>query len=251
MRKPGYLFCLGTGLTLIALAGCGKPAQELTAPESAPATNAAPATAAPAPAPSAGQTTRFDSKPGTLKVRIEGTSNIHDWQVEGKLIGGYLEVGPGFPVEPGQAATPGKVQAKVETFIPVRSMASVEKDGKPYSTKMDDIMYEKLKAQEFPRIFYRLTELTLKEPAKSKDAPYVFDAKGELAVAGVTNTISMPVNITPLGEGRLRVTGSVGVKMTDFKIEPPAPALALGMIKTGDDVKLIFDWTVAQRKAAN
>jgi hypothetical protein len=39
--------------------------------------------------------------------------------------------------------------------------------------------------------------------------------------------------------------------MTDFKIEPPAPALALGMIKTGDDVKLIFDWTVAQRKAAN
>mgnify|MGYP000902142743 CR=1 FL=1 len=116
----------------------------------------------------AAQTTRFDSKPGTLKVRIEGTSNIHDWQVEGKLIGGYLEVGPGFPVEPGQAATPGKVQAKVEAFIPVRSMASVEKDGKPYSTKMDDIMYEKLKAQEFPRIFYRLTELTLKEPAKSK-----------------------------------------------------------------------------------
>lgn len=198
----------------------------------------------------AAQTTRFDSKPGSLKVRIEGTSNIHDWQVEGKLIGGYMEVGPGFPVEPGQPATPGKVPAKVEAFIPVRSMASVEKDGKPYSTKMDDIMYEKLKAQQFPRIFYRLTELTLKEPAKSKDAPYVFDAKGELAVAGVTNVISMPVNITPLGENRLRITGSVSVKMTDFKIEPPAPALALGMIKTGDDVKLIFDWTVAQRKPA-
>jgi hypothetical protein len=250
MKKPGRLFRIGTALALISLMGCGKPGQEPLTPDAPPATNAALPNATPDATTSAGSTLRFDSKPGALKVRIEGTSNIHDWQVEGKLIGGYMEVGPGFPVEPGQPATPGKVQAKVEAFIPVRSMASVEKDGKPYSTKMDDIMYEKLKAQEFPRIFYRLTELTLKEPAKSKDAPYVFDAKGELAVAGVTNAISMPVNITPLGENRLRITGSVSVKMTDFKIEPPAPALALGMIKTGDDVKLIFDWTVAQRKPA-
>ena len=33
--------------------------------------------------------TRFDSKSGpTMKVRIEGTSTVHDWQVEGHLIGG-------------------------------------------------------------------------------------------------------------------------------------------------------------------
>jgi hypothetical protein len=178
---------------------------------------------------------------------MEGTSNIHDWQVEGTLIGGYFEVGPGFPAEPGQAATPGKIEAHAEPFIMVRSLKSIEKDGRPYSDRMDEVMYEHLKAPESPRIAYHLTELTLKEAAKSKDAPYVFEAKGQLIVAGVTNDVAMPVNILPLGDKKLKISGTATVKMSDYKIEPPAPKIALGMIKTGDDVKIVFDWMVAQR----
>ncbi len=191
---------------------------------------------------------RFYARSGS-KMRIEGTSNIHDWQVESPIIGGYLEVGANFPTEPGQAATPGKVEAHAEPFITVRSLRSIEKDGKFYSDKMDEIMYEKLKALDDPRakITYRLTELTLKEAAKSKEAPYLFDSKGELVVAGVTNQISMPVTVLPLGDKKLKISGSTSVKMTDFKIEPPAPKIALGLIKTGDEVKLLFDWNVAQR----
>ena len=196
----------------------------------------------------AAETTRFYARSGS-KMRIEGTSNIHDWQVESPIIGGFIEVGPGFPVEPGQAATPGKVQAKAEPFVTVRSLKSVEKDGKPYSDKMDEIMYEKLGAPKVQKITYYLTELELKEAAKSKDAPYVFEAKGELVVAGATNAITMPVNVVPLGEKKLKITGSTTVKMSDFKIEPPAPKIALGLIKTGDPVKISFDWNVMERAA--
>jgi hypothetical protein len=39
------------------------------------------------------------------------------------------------------------------------------------------------------------------------------------------------------------------VKMTDFGIEPPAPKIALGAIKTSDDVKLTFEWITAPKKA--
>jgi hypothetical protein len=198
----------------------------------------------------AAELSRYNAKPGNLKMRIEGTSNIHDWQVEGSIIGGYLEVGPGFPVEPGQAASPGKVEARGEAYIPVRSLFSIEKDGKKYSDKMDEVMYEKMKAQENPRIVFKLTELVLKEPAKSKDDAYVFEAKGDLALAGVTKSITMPVKVTPMGEKKIKITGTTSVKMSDFSIEPPAPKLALGMIKTGDDVKLIFEWMVAQKPAA-
>ncbi len=196
---------------------------------------------------SAADLARYNAKPGNLKMRVEGTSNIHDWQVESSIVGGYIEVGPNFPAEPGQSVSPGKVDARAEAYVPVRSLFSIEKDGRKYSDSMDGIMYEKLKATEQPRIIYRLKELTLKEPAKNKDAPYVFDSKGELAVAGVTNTISMPVNVTPLGDKKIKVTGTTTVKMTDFKIEPPAPKLAFGLIKTGDEVKIIFDWLVAQK----
>jgi len=49
------------------------------------------------------------------------------------------------------------------------------------------------------------------------------DAKGELIVAGVTNKISMTVNVTPLGDRKVRITGATSVKMTDFGVEPPSP----------------------------
>ncbi len=196
--------------------------------------------------------TKFFARAGS-KLRMEGTSNIHDWQVESSLIGGYIEVGPKFPTEPGQAAEPGKYDAKAEPFVMVRSLKSVEKDGKPYSDRMDEVTYEHLKEAQFKQITYKLTELTLKEVAKSKDAPYVFDSTGELTVAGVTNKITMPVNILPVvdpkGEKRLEITGNITVKMTDFKVDPVYINLVVGHIKTGDDIKLVFKWIVGQKKA--
>ena len=199
--------------------------------------------------PAADGPTRFDPLPGS-KVRIEGTSSIHDWQVEGKLIGGCLETGPGFPIEPGQAVQPGKIEAKVDAFIPVRSLKSVEKDGRPYSDSMDDIMYDKLLQPANPRILYHLTVLVLKEAPKGPADPYLCDATGQLVVAGLTNMIQMPVSVTPLGDKKLKIAGQTAVKMTDFGIKPPAPAIALGLIRTGDDVKLIFEWEVGQKPVA-
>jgi hypothetical protein len=193
--------------------------------------------------------TKFSARSGS-KMRVEGTSNIHDWQVESPLIGGALEVGPNFPSEPGQEVAPGKIEATADAFLTVRSLKSIEKDGKPYSDKMDEIMYEKLKAQECPKITFHLSEFTLKEAAKSKEAPYVCEAKGDLVVAGVTNQVTMPVNILPLGDKKVKISGTTSVKMTSFKIDPPAPKIAMGLIKTGDDVKIIFDWMVAQRAPA-
>jgi hypothetical protein len=185
----------------------------------------------------------FAAKPGS-KVRIEGTSTLHDWQVEGKLIGGSLTAPENFPAamvpEPGT----GRFPAGAEVFIPIRSMVSLKKDGSPYSTAMDDIMYEKLKAQEHPRIFFRLAELMPVEAGATAEAVHRFEARGELAVAGVTNRISMPVTVQAMPNNLLKVSGAVGVKMTDFKITPPEPTVI--PIKTGDEVKLSFEWVVAK-----
>ena len=199
--------------------------------------------------PAAGQTTTFTARSGS-KMRIEGTANIlhPTWQIESPIIGGMLEVGPGFPTEPGQAVTPGKVEAKADVFIQVRSLKSVKEDGSHYDDRMDEVMCEHLKEAQFKRIFYHLTELTLKEAPRTKDAPYVFDAKGDLTVAGVTNKITMTVSILPLADKKLEITGSTAVKMTDFKVAPVDINLVLGHIKTGDEVKLIFKWMVAQPK---
>ncbi|MPN38357.1 hypothetical protein SDC9_185881 [bioreactor metagenome] len=111
-------------------------------------------------------------------------------------------------------------------------------------------MYEKLLADTHKRIAFRLSELTLKEAAKDKESPYVFEAKGDVIVAGVTNQVTMPVSVLPMADGKIKISGKADLKMSDFKIEPPAPKIGLGLIKTGDPVIVIFDWMVGAAKAA-
>lgn len=186
-------------------------------------------------------------------MRIDGTANMFHphWAVESPIIGGTVEVGANFPVEPGQAATPGKIDAKVDAFVAVRSLKSIDENGKPYSDKMDDIMYGKLlPSNAAPKLTFKLTELNLKEAAKDKDSPYLCDAKGDLTVAGVTKPVLFAVKILPMADKKLKISGETTVKMTDFNIEPPSPKILLGALKTGDEVKLTFDWNVQQRSLA-
>jgi polyisoprenoid-binding protein YceI len=186
--------------------------------------------------------TKFEAKPGTTtKLRMDGTSNIHDWSVESAAVGGALELDSAFVNDP-TSAKPGKIPAKVEAIIPVRQLKSGTK-------AMDDRMYQAMKMQQFPRIEYRLTELTLKETPKSANGPFNFDSKGELTVSGVTNKVAFPVTMTRTDK-MLKTTGNATVKMTSFGITPPALDLIAMSIRTGDDVKIVFDWNtgVAESK---
>jgi len=196
---------------------------------------------------SAADKTRFNAKPGKdMRVRIEGTSTVHDWQVEGPIIAGNLTVGEGFPTEPGMAAKPGKLDAAVDFRIPVNSLKSIEKDGRPYSDRMDEVMQEKLKSPPNRNITFHLTGLELKETAKTKDDPYLCEAKGELAVAGTTNKITFPVSILPLAGKRIKVSGKTSISMKDYKVEAP---VLVGILSTGDKVTLSFEWPVMQAAA--
>ena len=201
-------------------------------------------------AQAADQMTVYRAVPGG-KMRIDGTANVlhTSWQIASPIIGGMMEVGPNFPTEPGQAVTPGKLDAKASAFIIVNSLKSVNEDGTPYSDHMDEIMREHLKEAQYKRIFYRLDELTLKEAPKTKDAPYVCEAKGDLTIAGVTNKTTMTVNILPLPDKKLQITGNTAVKMTDYKVAPVDINLLIGHIKTGDEVKLVFKWMLAPRRS--
>jgi polyisoprenoid-binding protein YceI len=187
------------------------------------------------------QTTKFDSKPGSSKIKMDGTSNIHDWIVEGTLVGGSMELDSAFVADPTKAK-PGKIAGKVDTMIPVRSLHSNK------SKAMDDRMYEAMKLAQFGRIYYHLTELTLKETPTSAEGPFTFDSAGELAVAGVTNKVSFPVTMTK-SDKTIKASGTTSVKMTSFKIDPPNLNLPAMAIRTGDDVKITFDWVTAAAEA--
>jgi polyisoprenoid-binding protein YceI len=177
---------------------------------------------------------KYTAQPGS-EVKIDGTSNIHDWTVKGQIISGFMEVSPEFEKDL-KAVSPAP---KVDVTIPVRSLKSGNK-------KMDEVMQDHMNMKANPSIKYQLTSLALKGDPKAPNGPAEYTSTGDLTISGVKKTIEMPVTIERLDGGKLKVKGSTTVKMTDHGIKPPAPALAMGLIKTGDDVKINIEWVVAK-----
>jgi hypothetical protein len=136
-------------------------------------------------------------------VRIEGTSSIRDWQVEGHLIGGTAEFAAGFPLP--SDLKPDPIDAKVNASVTVRSLKSVAADGRSYSDRMDEIMNDALQGQKHSGIKYTLTSLSQTQTSGETNAALVYEAVGQLALAGQTNTLTMPVSVIPFPDGRLVV----------------------------------------------
>jgi len=236
---------LASALLSVAGTACSQQSSPtLASAQAAPSTNAAASALTPT-----GPLTRLTQRSGS-KMRLEGTSTAHDWQSESGIILGYVEVGPNFPLKPGQKVSAGKIEAKGEAKVKVTSLKSKNKDGSYYDDKMDDKMYNMLSYTNHPDIVLKLTGLTLKEAAKDANSPYLVDATGDLEVAGVTNTISFPAKVLPLGEKggdtRVKISGEVPLKMSKFGMEP---ATMIVIVKTGDDVTIKFDWVVGVKKA--
>ena len=184
-------------------------------------------------------TVRYNAQPTGSMMTMDGTSTIHDWTVTSPLIGGSMEAAAGFPEC--ALTNPAALKPAVNVIIPVRSLKS-------YARKMDEVMQEHLKMDKYPRIEYRLIELKPKSPVGTT-GKVEFEATGTLFVSGETRTNVMPVTIEHVDGGKLKVTGNTPLKMTDFKVEPPAPKiLGMPIIKTGDDITIKVEWLVAPKK---
>jgi len=202
--------------------------------------------AASAPLRAADPPVHYQAQPTNTTVAIQGTSTLHDWEMKGPLIGGFADFPAGLTFDLSQTTLPGLkdglLAASVTARITVRSIHS-EADHLP--EVMDHLMQDAMKETNFPRIEYHVTELKLQQPHLAGQ-PFLFDARGLLAIAGVTNKVAFPVAIAPLGRDTIKISGTNKLKMTDYKIEPPAPNFGMGLMKCGDDIKVIFDWTLRQ-----
>jgi polyisoprenoid-binding protein YceI len=192
--------------------------------------------------------TRYGAQPRDNSVKVQGTSTLHDWEMQGTQIGGFIEFGAGVALDPTQASISGIdakdiVPAKARVIIPVDSVHS-EADHLP--EVMDHLMQEAMKDDQFKTISYVLTELTFKGP-HTPGKPFDFDSKGDLIIAGVTNKVGFPITIECVDPAKIKICGTVPVKMTAFGVTPPAPNFGLGMMKCGDDVNIVFAWTLKKK----
>jgi hypothetical protein len=186
---------------------------------------------------------RFDAVSG--RVTILGHENIHDWKAEGTLIGGFLEAHSGFPSAPRESQE--RVVTRAEVFIPVRNLKAVGESWEPYNEQRTTMIQKKLHAEEHPKISFRLTESHAAEVPSSAPASHHFDSTGELVIGGVTNRVSMPLQIVPLTGAKLKISGRTKLKQSDFNIAPkPEPVFEPW---DSDTVDIVFEWIVVQKGA--
>ena len=185
--------------------------------------------------------TRFNAVSGS-KVTLSGEYGISEWHAEGTLLCGFLEVEPGFPKLPGPPDRASQVRARGEVFIPVRNLRAVGESRVEYIEQKTGIIHRMLHADDYPRINFWLLKLETDAPQPGEGSP-TFLATGRLAIAGVTNQISLPLIVKPVENGAIQISGKSTIKLSDFGIIPKPTGFRC-FSADPDPAQIAFDWLV-------
>ena len=153
---------------------------------------------------------------------------MHDWSCDVTEIEGF---GAFIDRVFNQGNKPESPVKNVTLTIPVKSIESGKR-------KMNDIMYEALKAEEYPTIEYELTSSEIIDESGDR---FTLQTEGLLTVAGVTRQVNLQAKGEHANGRSLRFTGNKSLNMSDFNVEPPKALF--GAIKAGDQVQVHFDAT--------
>ncbi|HLR25996.1 MAG TPA: YceI family protein [Fodinibius sp.] len=180
------------------------------------------------PAISWGQATAFTLDPSSTIV-VKGTSTIHDWEAD------VEEMDISIVLDSDELKKGSSAGSAVESFalsVPVESMESGKR-------KMNKKMYEALKKDDYPDITFNLQSAEFAAGSDSK-----LNVRGDLMVAGMTKTISLPVNVTQVNVGSYLFEGSHSLNMKDYDVDPPSAML--GAIRSGEEVEIVFNIIVKE-----
>jgi len=163
---------------------------------------------------------------------IKGSSNINSFVFKASEVYGTGNLEADSPSPVNSLNDNKYTTARVCVSILVKSLDSGNE-------KRNNDMYEAINAEEFPFIHYELISgEVVKHPDINLDWFYV-QTKGELSIAGKTNTIEMNIQMRQLPDGRFNVKGSKSILMTDYGIKPPTAFL--GLIKADDRLEVHFN----------
>jgi hypothetical protein len=182
---------------------------------------------------------------GLSSVRLQGDvldvrRKFFEWEVRAESIEGYFRIGNEVFHDSKQ------VEGRVE--IEVNALKGY-KDAVPVQTNMNEIIRFKLRADKHPTIVFTLHTLDLEAQPLQSALPLRCVAQGGLVVAGVTNTITVPLRLQ-FGEGeRLTVTGEFSVKMSDYSIEPPVGGTST--LTSADRVWISFEWQLVRTRLSS
>jgi len=165
--------------------------------------------------------TKYQST-GGVKLVIEGTSNVHDWDMKS-------EKGTCTAIfEINNAGAPTGLSTLSFT-VPAESLKSEHKG-------MDKNTYKALGTDKYASISFTAGTAAIK-PAG--DGNYLLTAKGKLTISGVTKDVLLTATGVVNPDKSITYSGAYQLKMTDYNVAPPKAVF--GTIKTGDKITVKFN----------
>lgn len=159
-------------------------------------------------------------------LTIEGTSNIHDWEIEAKDQKGKIVV----ELDNGQLVKISQLEFSV--------VAESLKSGK---SGMDKNTYKALNTDKHKLIIYKMTKVNNIDCVTAGNCKVT--TSGTLNIAGSSKPIDITFDAKVNGD-KITLTGSQEIIMTDYKIDPPTAMF--GTITTGDKVNVKFQSTFSK-----
>ncbi|MCL6216744.1 YceI family protein [Zunongwangia pacifica] len=150
-------------------------------------------------------------KPIKTEILVEGTSNIHDWEMTSEKAVGTFQSNDG-------------AISKISLEIPVKSLES-GKGG------MDKNAYKALNEDDYPTIKFSSTEISSNK------------ITGNLIINGKSKTVSIPVSTKKSGDS-IEISGKYKLNMAHYGVEPPTALM--GTIRTGEEVTINFNFKINQ-----
>jgi polyisoprenoid-binding protein YceI len=164
---------------------------------------------------------------GGVKLTIEGTSSLHDWDMKsnkGTCTAEFL------------FNSSGQLSGltSLHFTVPAESLKSDH-------SSMDKNTYKALKTDKYNAITFTASNAVVKS---NGNGSYTLTARGNLTISGVTRVVDLTATGTMNADKTFTYTGSYQLKMTDYKVTPPT--MMFGTIKTGDAITVKFDLVLAQ-----
>jgi polyisoprenoid-binding protein YceI len=157
------------------------------------------------------------------KLKVLGTSNLHDWEIEAKAMSGKSTM----TIEANEL----KAIKSLDFAVEVEQL----KSGK---SGMDDNTFKALKSKTYKTINFKLVSVT--KITKTAENNFTVETQGDLTIAGVTKRINQTFTVKLSGK-KATFSGKTKIDMTVYGVKPPTALM--GTIKTGKDVTVDFKVT--------
>lgn len=162
----------------------------------------------------------------TMNTVIEGTSNIHDWELISPKATCTMQL---------SMDASGKLTgiSNVQYSIQVNTLKS------KHGSQMDNNAYKAMNAAAHPTIRFTGASGTIKSAAAGT---YVVSVPGRLTISSGSRDVVLTATLKVNADRSVTVDGAQKLKTTDYNVK--AISIMLGAIKTSPDVTVKFNMNV-------